>query len=344
MGTNGPAGSLPPPAWNGGRTLRIQIEAWERVDLLSLAALTYAVKQDEMEIEGDRAIGAISDWLCAKFAQQTRMAVLALLGSELMGYLMLVVQNPARVEINPWFLGGHPLVAPEQDQRTLGSRLLREAVAWAGDEGFECVELSVDQDVRSTRHELEAQKAWYQSLGFYVREEHVGLLYTLANQERPGVALPSGFELQSVLEVNQEALYRCYYDAFNAGQSGFFFDQSERERRAHFDTFGKLYGIVEETSMALLHTGQIVAFTFVMPVNKTHVHLDWMGVHPDYRRRGLARFLLEFVINGSAAQGVQTMSLSCDIGNTRALELYRSSGWQEMELGLTYAAKTGAGR
>ncbi len=323
--------------------MRIQIEAWERVDLLSLAALTYAAKQDEMEIEADRAIAAIFDWLCVKFAQQTRMAVLALSGSELLGYLMLVVQNPARVEINPWFLGGHPLVAPEQDQRALGSQLLREAVAWAGDEGFECIELSVDRDARSARHELEAQNAWYQSLGFHVREEHVGLLYMLAEQERPGVALPSGFELQPVLEVDQEALYRCYYDAFNAGQSGFFFDQSEREKRTHFDTFGELYGIVEETSVALLHAGRIAGFTFVMPVNETHVHLDWMGVHPHYRRRGLARFLLEFVIDASAAQGVQTMSLSCDVGNTRALELYRCSGWQEMELGLTYAAKTGAG-
>lgn len=317
--------------------MRISVRSWDSVDLGELAELTYAIKRDEMELDSVRAIPAIIDWLRDRFAQQARHAVLACSGRDLLGWLMLVVQNPARVEINPWLLGGHPLVAPDQDPIAVGARLLHEAITWAGEAGSDCVEFSVEQVPGAGPAELEAQTAWYGSLGFHIREQHVGLLHKLTEQDRFSPVMLPGFELRRVEQVDQDALYRCYYDAFNAGKSHSFLDQSERERRAHFDTFGVTYGIVEETSAALLRGGRIVGFTYVMPVTETHVHLDWMGIHPDYQRQGLARFLLQFVVSGAATKGVQTMSLSYDVENTPALELYRSCGWQEMDKGLTYA-------
>ena len=38
-------------------------------------------------------------------------------------------------------------------------------------------------------------------------------------------------------------------------------------------------------------------------------------------------------------EGFQTMGLSCDAGNTRAIALYRSLGWQQEDAELKYAAR-----
>jgi ribosomal protein S18 acetylase RimI-like enzyme len=39
------------------------------------------------------------------------------------------------------------------------------------------------------------------------------------------------------------------------------------------------------------------------------------------------------------SQGFQTMGLSCDAENTRAIGLYRSLGWQEEDAEIKYAVK-----
>ena len=79
-------------------------------------------------------------------------------------------------------------------------------------------------------------------------------------------------------------------------------------------------------------------FSYTIPCGE-HLHLDWIGIHPDVRRRGLGRFLMLLLMERAANEGFQTMGLSCDAGNTRAIALYRSVGCQQADAEIKYAVK-----
>ena len=318
--------------------MQINTRQWHELDLHEIAQLTYAAKEAESQTSGEKAVERIVKWLREQFAELPRLAVLARSGERLVGWVMLVVQNPTKVEINPWYLGGHPLVAPDQDHQEVGSLLLQEAIVWARSEGFEVIELCIARDLTADPQVYESFSDWYASLGFRVREESVGFFHHLSSLDLPTLVAPEGIEIRLVTEVDQDELYRCYHATMTAGQSRFFFDQSETERRAYFDTFGKTYGCHEETSLVLVQDEHIVGFSYTIPFGE-HLHLDWIGIHPDVRRRGLGRFLLLLLMERAASTGFQTMGLSCDAGNTRAIALYRSLSWQQEDAELKYAAR-----
>jgi ribosomal protein S18 acetylase RimI-like enzyme len=316
--------------------MQTEILPWDQLDLDELARLTCEAREAGRGT-AETAVPRTLEWLRERFAGLSRFAVLARSGGQLLGWCMLVAQNPAKVEVNPWQLGGHPLVAPGQDRDDVGARLLQGATEWARGEGFETLELCAARDLADTTA-YEAQTSWYASLGFGVREDSVGFLWPVSSAEIARIVAPEGLDLWPVMEVDQDALYRCYYDALSAGQSRFFFAQSETERRAYFDTFGKTYGLHEDTSMALVQAGKIVGFAYTIPFDR-HLHLDWIGIHPSVRRRGLGRFLLSLIMERAADEGFQTMGLSCDAGNSRAIALYRSLGWRLEDAETKYAVK-----
>ncbi len=319
--------------------MNVTVQDWAELDLRELATATYAIKRAGMRTFGEEAIARIQRWLQEQFSELPRRTVLARLGDELVGWLMLVVQDPTKVEVNPWFLDGHPLVLPGHDQQAVGARLLEAAKNWARQAGLETMELAITRQPDEEARVYDEYNAWYGTLGFAVREESVGMICDLTGHDAADVAIPPDVELEHVLDVDQDELYRCYHDTFQAGQSHFFFDQSEQERRAYFDTFGQTYGIHEATSLALARDGRIVGFSYMIPISETHLHLDWMGIHPDARRQGLGEFLMRLIMNRAAQQGIKSLSLSCDVGNTRAIALYRKTGWQEDEQGIRYALK-----
>lgn len=121
--------------------MQIGIRQWHELDLHEIAHLTYAAKGADGQTDEEAAVDRIVKWLREQFAELPRLAVLAHSGERLVGWVMLVVQNPTKVEINPWYLGGHPLVAPDQDHQEVGSLLLQAAMEWAKNEGFEVIEL-----------------------------------------------------------------------------------------------------------------------------------------------------------------------------------------------------------
>jgi ribosomal protein S18 acetylase RimI-like enzyme/predicted N-acetyltransferase YhbS len=320
--------------------MQISLHPWHELDLHEIAQLTQAAKGATRHGGDEVPLEQTLTWLREQFAALPRFAALARSGDKLAGWVMLVVQSATTVEVNPWALGGHPLVAPGHDRRAVGSQLLQRAIDWARSEGFEVVELSIERDAAADPQGKEAFSAWVGSLGFGVREESVGFLCQLSALSLPTPVHPEGIEVRGVTDVDPADLYGCYYAALAAGQSRRFFDQSETERRAYFDTLGKTYGLHEATSLALLDARQIVGFSYTIPFGGDYLHLDWFGIHPDVRRRGRGRFLLRLVMERAAQAGFQAMGLSCDVGNAPAIALYRSLGWElQDDAEIRYAAK-----
>jgi ribosomal protein S18 acetylase RimI-like enzyme/predicted N-acetyltransferase YhbS len=319
--------------------MQLSIHRWDELDLLEIAQLTHKIKEADKQASEDEAVKWIYSWLREQFSELPRFAILASSGKQLAGWVMLVVHDATRVEVNPWYLGGHPLVAPDQGYQQVGALLLQEAIKWARSEGFEVLELSIAWDLNADPQIYESFKGWYASHGFGVREESLGFFRRLSSYTPSALVTPEGIEVLQVIDVDQDELYRCYHDALMAGQSRLFFDQSEKERRAYFDTFGKTYALHEKTSLALIQDRQIVGFSYTIPFGDQYLHLDWFGIHPALRRRGLGHYLLQLIMVRAAGEGFQTIGLSCDAENSNAIALYHSLGWQQEDAELKFAAK-----
>ena len=60
------------------------------------------------------------------------------------------------------------------------------------------------------------------------------------------------------------------------------------------------------------------------------LHIVSLGVHPEYRRRGLATLLLEAIAGSAPARGASVMTLEVRERNAAAIAFYRRHGFLEV--------------
>lgn len=82
--------------------------------------------------------------------------------------------------------------------------------------------------------------------------------------------------------------------------------------------------------------GKAVAFTQLFPsFSSVRAGRSWilndLYVHPDARRRGIARALLQAAADFARADGAIRLELETDPGNRSAQALYRHMGWEPYE-------------
>ena len=71
--------------------------------------------------------------------------------------------------------------------------------------------------------------------------------------------------------------------------------------------------------------GMLVAWLFV-----DEVHIATIATHPDYRRQGIARKLLSYVLQSAMWEGAQSSFLEVRASNIPAQEMYRKFGYEEV--------------
>ena len=92
-----------------------------------------------------------------------------------------------------------------------------------------------------------------------------------------------------------------------------------------------------ESSRIVFHDQQLVAFVYVRHYDdRTRIAL--LGVLPEFRRLGLARRLLNQVINEARQQPSRLITLECLKANTAALAFYEGSGFSISDSLLGYTA------
>ena len=71
------------------------------------------------------------------------------------------------------------------------------------------------------------------------------------------------------------------------------------------------------------------------------VHIVNLAVHPHWRRRGIARYLLREVFDTARRRGMVIATLEVRCNNQPAIELYQSIGFREVALRKKYYADNG---
>jgi ribosomal protein S18 acetylase RimI-like enzyme len=267
----------------------------------------------------------VATWLDLKFADGARAAVLAHEGDQLVGWLLLATEGPDTVEVNPWFFGGHPIVAPGVDWPTTAGLLLDEAARWAEEQGIGRIRLvtgMAENNSQDAEHET-----FYQQQGFTLTLKYVEMICPLSDVTLPAVNIPPGYEIAPLATASMNELYDCYYRAFSAGDARFFFDQGEAERREYFDTLGYPESVGEPASITLYHDGRLAGFVYSLPHGDNNHHISCMCVLAEFQGQELGRLLLYEVMNRVSHQGHKSITLGTE-PEMRAYDLYIKNGFQ----------------
>ena len=115
--------------------------------------------------------------------------------------------------------------------------------------------------------------------------------------------------------------------------------QSEAQRRENFETFfSRQVPMDAEASLVLLDGETIVSFVKTDIVTEgTYVH--GVAVIPEYRRQGLARYILGTSLRRAAENHHEKMVLEVDSTNQAAVGLYQSLGFKTIKGSLSYIWK-----
>jgi ribosomal protein S18 acetylase RimI-like enzyme len=73
---------------------------------------------------------------------------------------------------------------------------------------------------------------------------------------------------------------------------------------------------------------EMVALVLGSRVSPKSGHITQLCIHPEFRRRGLARMLLTLAASCFLRQGVTEISLTVTATNTEAIDLYLSEGYE----------------
>ncbi|MFX0065124.1 MAG: GNAT family N-acetyltransferase [Candidatus Hermodarchaeota archaeon] len=325
--------------------MNISIHKWDEVDIHQIAQLTLAAKRDSGRWGAEETIErAMKNLYTLKtsyrklFGVKSPIVFLARSDGKLIGYLILFFKNHKKVEINPWFLDGHPLVFPNKNGKEIGTKLISEVVKWTKKEGIETIELTIPWKLEENNRIYDEYEAWYGSHGFELKLKYVFMTCNLVKHAITDVMIPSGFEIKQIRAVSKNALYQCYYDAFKTGDAQFFFYQTEKERREFFNKLTSSDALNDVNSLVLMKDQQLIGFVYTIPYGEKKRNISCMCIHPDFWGRKLGKFLLLLVMKRAALQGHRIMTLGTE-PDMRAFQLYRKNGFKVTSGEITYIWK-----
>ena len=150
----------------------------------------------------------------------------------------------------------------------------------------------------------------------------------------PRVNLPAGLELRPWREEDLNPAARLISTAYGGHPDSVVNDQY---RSAH-GSLRFLNNIVRysgcgvfsaQVSHVVVDRGsrELIALVLGSRVSPESGHITQLCVHPEFRRRGLARMLLNLAASCFLRQGVSEISLTVTEANTEAIDLYRAEGY-----------------
>ena len=83
--------------------------------------------------------------------------------------------------------------------------------------------------------------------------------------------------------------------------------------------------------------GEVAAFILVLSRTAQEEYIESFGVHPSYRGRGLAKYLMMKVIEVMQNDGAENLTLGVDSVNRPAIGLYEQVGFRTVSRTIRYS-------
>jgi ribosomal protein S18 acetylase RimI-like enzyme len=174
----------------------------------------------------------------------------------------------------------------------------------------------------------------FRQAGFQVFQRLFMVQSLLGLWSQPRIDLQSGFELRPWRDEDMTSASRLITEAYRGHPDGVINDQY----RSSQGSLRFLHNIVRysgcgtfspQVSFVIVHRAsrELAALVLGSRVSLESGHITQVCVHPDYRRRGMARLLLSLAAFHFMRLGVTEISLTVTESNFSAIDLYRAEGY-----------------
>ena len=225
--------------------------------------------------------------------------------------------------------GWNPLVLPCDDYEEVFKLLVAESIKHTqaiGRNRLEIFLMELTDDIRST---YERVRPLYEAGGMRRGNEWSHMVCDLTTSSLKQPEIPDGFSLKPIVEVDNEDIWPCYNASFLSSGDQRYLNQTESQRRENFDDFfDRKKPIEKDASLLLYFEDQIVGFHKINTYDFGGF-VNGVGIHPDFRRRGLGRLLMTSSIVRAAKNGMKDLILEVDITNKQAIALYEQLGFKQ---------------
>ncbi|TFG30132.1 GNAT family N-acetyltransferase [Candidatus Thorarchaeota archaeon] len=221
----------------------------------------------------------------------------------------------------------HPLVLPGDHYNDIFQLLVRESIKHTKSLGRNRLEIFLMKITDDIRFEYEQVRPLYEAGGMKRGHEWTEMVCDLTKSTLDEQDLPDDFSLKPIIEVTNDEIWPTYNATFLASGDRRYLNQTEAHRRENFDDFfDRKKPWEEEASLLLYFEDQIVGF------HKINLYdfggfVNGVGIHPDFRRRGLGKILMMASLVRAAKNGMKNLVLEVDIDNHRAIGLYEQLGF-----------------
>ncbi|MHA2020823.1 MAG: GNAT family N-acetyltransferase [Candidatus Thorarchaeota archaeon] len=312
--------------------IELEILGINDIDVGEISQLILDVKTSTGEWSEDVDLKRVEQVFLRNFEDTEDSILLARQTEKLIGFIVIHFDEQDTIEMNPWFLGGHPVVYQELGEIQLDSRMIQRVKEFA--ESINAVRVNVH-----FMKEEPPRKRMYEELGMTLFEKVTHLRASASELEIISAAPSNEVDIVPLHETPIESLYDCWYASFQSGQDRSFFTRTQEQNRAHFEEMFDREDYDTRASVALKKSKHVVGFALVKQTHgENNAHIWELGVHPDFKRRGYAKLMLAVVRDRLLQEGMKTVSLNYDTSNEPAMKLYRSYNFKERwtQIGYTW--------
>ncbi len=243
----------------------------------------------------------------------------------LVGWSSLFVYTESMVYLDSW----HPLVLQGEESDEIFHRLLQVSIEQVRNIGRNRLEVFLMNLTDDTRDTYERYRSLYEAGGMRRGNEWSSMTCDLSESELQEPELPDGFHLRPLTEVTNEELWPCYNASFLTSEDGRYLSQTEEQRRENFERFfDRSTPIEEDASLLLYSEDEIVGFMKINLITDGGF-VNGVGIHPEYRRSGLARLLMTASLVRAKKNEMRYVILEVDVENRGAIELYKQVGFRK---------------
>ena len=316
----------------------IMFRKWEELDIKALAEISAKVR--ESEGLGVYTPKQVEEYLRTMNERDPMEVVaLAMENGQIVGWMGIERVTDNIGEVGRW----QPFVKSDMDKRKIAQLLIANIIDYATSNDMTRVEIGFGEISENNLDTFNTRCSWYESEDWKKLEDSNFMVGNPIETAIPEIQLPDDFELQPLLDFDNDAIFECYHEAFTTGDARWIYDMSREQRRQEFEkNFDRSRPINKDASFVILSDGAIVGFTLVISRSDEEEHLESIGVHPKFRGKGLGKILLGKSTEVLRGQEAQNFTLGVDSVNIPAVRLYERFGFETISRTARYSWKTSA--
>ena len=265
------------------------------------------------------------------------VVLLALEKDKIVGWIGIERVTENIGEVGRW----QPFVSSGVNKQKIARSLISNIIDYAKSNDMTRIEVAFGGISDENLETFKTRSLWYEAEGWNILEDSDFMVSTLTTRGLGKIKFPDGFELRPLIEFDNDALFDCYHETFTTGDARWIYDMTKEQRKQEFEKyFDRSRQINEDASFVILSEGEVVGFILIVSRSVEEEYLESIGIHPEFRGKGLGTILLGKSIEVLRSQGAENFTLGVDPVNKPAVRLYERFGFKKISRTARFSWKT----